>query len=517
MSVRAVQSFVGEASIVCRSVHAQRFREDLMSRFREDPEGTRLPIKLDTTSNGEFEPVPLEPIHHHANRLAHDSASAAARRTGLDRRGFLVSACGAASTLLAFNAAYAAVGRTGGYFELPADAAFDPALAEASLGGDEFIFDVQGHFVNPHGAWLEQLPPDARPLAFFEGADCPAGVGEGRAYLNCFSSDQFIQDVFLDSDTDLMVLSFVPSTADAEPLTIEEAAATAEIVEKMNGTHRMLIHGRVNPNQDGDIERMDMLAERWGVCAWKTYTQWGPDGVGFWLDDDDTGLPFLDKARALGVNIIAVHKGLPFGRQSYEHSTCADIGRVARRYPDLTFLVYHSGFVTAAAEGPYDADRIDGVDSLITSMRENGIAPNSNVYAELGSTWRFLMRDPDSAAHTMGKLLKHVGEDNVLWGTDSIWYGSPQDQIQAFRAFQISEQFQERHGYPAITPELRAKVFGLNALKPYGRYVEDLLPAVRVDSVAQARAAYRESPDPHFKTYGPKTRREFLNFLRNGG
>ena len=48
------------------------------------------------------------------------------------------------------------------------------------------------------------------------------------------------------------------------------------------------------------------------------------------------------------------------------------------------------------------------------------------------------MRDPDSAAHAMGKLFKHVGEDNVLWGTDSIWYGSPQDQIQAFRTFQIS-------------------------------------------------------------------------------
>ena len=61
-----------------------------------------------------------------------------------------------------------------------------------------------------------------------------------------------------------------------------------------------------------------------------------------------------------------------------------------------------------------------------------------NVYAELGSTWRFVMRDPDQAAHLLGKLLKTFGEDRVLWGTDSIWYGSPQDQIQAFRAFQIS-------------------------------------------------------------------------------
>ena len=69
-----------------------------------------------------------------------------------------------------------------------------------------------------------------------------------------------MKDVFLDSDTDLMVLSFVPSTREGEPLTIEEAAATARIVEQLEGTHRLLLHGRVNPNQAGDLEGMDELA-----------------------------------------------------------------------------------------------------------------------------------------------------------------------------------------------------------------------------------------------------------------
>ena len=50
--------------------------------------------------------------------------------------------------------------------------------------------------------------------------------------------------------------------------------------------------------------------------------------------------------------------------------------------------------------------------------------------------------DPDQAAHALGKLLRYVGEDNVLWGTDAIWYGSPQPQIMAFRAFQITEDLQ---------------------------------------------------------------------------
>ena len=214
----------------------------------------------------------------------------------------------------------------------------------------------------------------------------------------------------------------MPSTRAGEPLTIEEAAATARIVERLDGTHRMLLHGRVNPNQPGDLEGMDQLAERYRVAAWKTYTQWGPDGKGFFLDDD-AGLALIEKARKLKIANIAIHKGLPFGQRSYEHSTCVDVGRVAKRFPDVRFLIYHSGFVAGTPEGPYDPKRMDGIDALVTSLRENGIKPNANVYAELGSTWRFLMRDPDSAGHALGKLFKHVGEDNVLWGTDSIWYG----------------------------------------------------------------------------------------------
>jgi hypothetical protein len=139
-----------------------------------------------------------------------------------------------------------------------------------------------------------------------------------------------------------------------------------------------------------------------------------------------------------------------------------------------------------------------------------GVKPNSNVYAELGSTWRFLsMRDPTSAAHALGKLFKYIGEDNVLWGTDSIWYGSPQDQIQAFRTFQISDALAEKHGYPKLTPALRAKVLGRNALRVYSVPDDVVRKHVPRDRIAQERETYRHAPDPTFRTYGPKTRREF--------
>ena len=486
-------------------------------KYQHDPDGTRLPVKLDSTSNGEFEPVALAPVHHAARHEALAAVDRNSRCLAMGRREFLVSACGTAATLLAMNDAYARAGSRGGFFELPRESGLDLHAARSALDKSEMIFDVQGHFVNPTGAWTKALPETARPLRMPKTQSCGPAKGPGQLdYLQCIGPDEFVKDVFMDSDTDLMVLSFVPSTRESEPLTIEEAFVTARIVEKLEGTHRLLIHGRVNPNQKGDLEGMDELAARYPVAAWKTYTQWGPDGKGFWLDDD-VGIAFIEKARKLGVRNIAIHKGLAFGPRSYEHSTCADVGRVAKRFPDVKFLIYHSGFAQDKPEGPYDAKRTDGIDSLVTSLTQNGVKPGSNVYAELGSTWRFLMRDPDSAAHALGKLFNACGQDNVLWGTDSIWYGSPQDQIAAFRTFQIAPELREKHGYPQITPALRAKVFGQNALKVYS-IPADVVKKHLADRVSTDRVAYREErADPRFVTYGPRTRREFLNLKAWGG
>jgi uncharacterized protein len=478
-----------------------------------DPGGTRLPIKLDTTSNGEFTPVPLSPANCAANDLAHKAADKNAKRLAVSRRDFLISACGAASTLLAFNTANAAAGKAGGFFDLPAEAALEPKLG----GQGEFIFDVQGHFVDPNGAWVKKLPPGPNFLSRMPKAGCALASGPGsHSYLRCLGPDEFIKDVFLDSDTDMMVLSFVPSAPDAEPLTIQAADAVRQIVDRMEGTHRLLLHGRVNPNQPEDLESMDELKERWGVSAWKTYTQFGPGGKGYFLSDD-IGTRFIEKARKLGVKVVCVHKGLPFGKQSYEHSKCSDIGVVAKRFPDVSFLVYHSGFVTTVPERAFEGRGAgDGIDTLIRSLIDNDVAPNSNVYAELGSTWRFLMRDPEAAAHALGKLLKYCGENNVLWGTDSIWYGSPQDQIQAFRAFQIAPELRAKYGYPEITPQLRARIFGLNAAKVYSISADEVKKYTGRDRIAREKAAYLERPEPHFLTYGPKTRREFLRLAAAG-
>jgi hypothetical protein len=495
---------------------------DPAMRYRHDPDGSRLPIKLDTTSNGEFMPRALERHSLHANALAMDAVGRHAKRLALSRREFVTSAAGVATTLLAFNDAHAAANRTGGFYEIPRIAALDNAAAAETLAKREFIFDIQGHHVNALERWKAPTMTTATGLGFMPQAKCAYLDPKSEyGHVRCFTGQAFIKEMFLDSDTDMAVLTFTPTSHEDMPLTQDEAEATREMVEAMEGGHRLLVHGRVVPNLAGDVERMPELAEKWRVAAWKTYTQASPDGSsGWWLDDSEHGARLIEMARKTGVRTICIHKGLPLPTpfmtsNNRLYGGCADVGKAAKANPDINFIIYHSGYDLKFRDrefvpGPHEI----GIDSLIQSLLDHDVRPNSNVYAELGTTWRYLMRDPDEAAHALGKLFRYVGVDNVLWGTDSIWYGSPQDQIQAFRTFQISKEFQQRFGYPEVTAEIRAKVFGLNALKPYGLDLADISKSFLADAMHREKAQAADRNDPTFITYGPQTRREFLDLFR---
>ena len=472
-----------------------------------DPEGTRLPVRFDGTSNGEYAPLPLTPTQQAANALAHRMADENARRLGLGRRAFLTSAMGAATVLAACNRVNP---QSGGTYRLASDAPLDAAAAANSLAGGEFIFDVQLHTVDPRGAWTKGAAGEewrmALGQAFAQAKKCK--VGE----FDCYSAETLVKEVFLDSDTDAGVISGLFGPDDGNPTPIAYAAKTRELVEALGGGgKRCLIHGGVLPNLPSEIEGMAWKAQH-RVSAWKLYPQWGPGGAGYMLDSELAARVF-DEGRKLGVKTFAVHKGVSLFGMRPEMSSPRDMGPAAKANPDLTFLVYHSGFQPGVPEGPYDPNS-GGVDRLIRSHKDAGLPRNGgNLYAELGACWRYFMGRPDEAAHVIGKLLATFGEDRILWGTDCIWFGSPQDQIQAFRAFEISPEYQEKYGYPALTAEAKRKIFGLNAARVYGLDV----PSLKNAGLRSARGAYAEQANPSFTTYGPSNRREFLALHREHG
>ncbi|MBX7540076.1 amidohydrolase family protein [Qipengyuania sphaerica] len=476
-----------------------------MANFDCDPDGTRLPIRIDTTSNGEFLPRELTREQVLTNRLAHEAAGENAKRLGIGRRAFLVSSAGAAATLTACNTANP---DAGGRYSVPRQAALDEQLASSVLTGDEFIFDVQTHCVDPSGAWRVgqdgEIWNAVLTQAFGQYQKC------GASGYDCYSAQTLAKEVFLDSDTDAAVVSALWGSQKSNPTPTDYAAEASEIIERIGGSDaRCLIHGGLLPNDPGDLDAMQEKVETYKVDAWKMYPQWGPDGVGYFLDSSDYAARAFEKARELGRTTIAVHKGVPLYGLKYEYSSPRDMGPAAAQNPDLTFLVYHSGWEPGKVESAYNPESPEGVDRLIKSRIDAGLKPNEgNLYAELGSVWRFHMGRPDEAAHLMGKLLKYFGEDRIMWGTDSIWFGSPQDQIQAFRTFEISEEYQERFGYPALTAEAKRKIFGLNGARVYGLDPRDF---ARPDSLEELRAENREEANPSFATYGPHNRRDFLS------
>ncbi|HLT70405.1 MAG TPA: amidohydrolase family protein [Acidimicrobiales bacterium] len=477
-------------------------------RGDEDDE-PRLPIKLGPVSNGEFHPIPHSPVVREAIRRTYRLADENARRLNMSRRRFLSSITGAAATLFVLAACSKEEAadrgeRPGGTFDVSEDATRDTATALEELGGEEFIFDVQTHYVNYDadpgiGEWTAAFPQSAC-------AEGEAGAGAKA----CFTAEAYFREVFVRSDTSMTILSALP-TASLAGLQPDDMAFAIDVATRLGCDGRVLMHGGAYPHHgpvEAALASMTELRERYPLAAWKIYTM-TPTDAHFYFDDHDPDRPqigqrFIDHVREIGPPIICTHKGISsIVGSTPELADPRDIGPAAARNPDIAFVVYHSGFEPGGGgTGPYDPDDPDpqGVDRLIRSLQDAGVEPNSNVYAELGGTWWFLMRDPTAAAHVLGKLLRYVGEDRVVWGTDSIWFGTPQDQIQAMRAFQISEELQERHGYPALTDEVKAKIFGISSARLYG--IEPVTGSC--DLTPEEVEAVRASMPPA-RTYGPET------------
>lgn len=490
------------------------------------------PLPLGSRSNGEYFHEQTE----HERRLRHEilrRADEQARRRGLDRREFLASSLGMATALATISAC-----RPRGDGS-PLDNGYEPSPPEADpregcepLQPPEFVLDVQTHHVDADGAWRETNDVYREMLAGLPLEAC------GPDRFECISAAQYVDLVFHDSDTSVAVLSGIPAAACSpsgppvcgEPLDDRQITATRELVNGLARSPRSVNHAMVTPNVElpRQLEQMQQLVEELGVAGFKFYPPWGPNGEGYWLDDPAVGIPCIEHARSLGVRTICVHKGLPLPGFDHVHTDPRDVVAVAARFPDMNFIVYHSAWLHGGpgnGEGPYDPEgRVDpsnperfpvhmGVSSLVHAMKEHGLGPGSNVYADLGSVWTNLITQPDQAAHVLGKLLLHLGEDNVLWGTDSVFTGSPQPLIEAFRAFRISERFQQTYGYPALDDALRRKIFGLNAAPLFGVDPEAVRCELADDAIARRKRALDEALGPRRWVakpgLGPRTRREF--------
>jgi hypothetical protein len=447
-----------------------------------------VPPLLRRSASDEYEPMPWTVRDLRALARLADELPARARAIGMSVDEYRFDRRGTAATLLAIDAEHG-----GGFFAVPDAAAVDEATAEAAFAGRAPVIDVQTHLVDParwtgpHAAALAGFLTMVDPERWPDGVD-PTVIDAG-AWAGL---------VFGASETAVALLTSTPGPAASNVLTNSQIASAREVIDRYAGAGRVLTHTIVHPNL-GPGE-LDAMTEWRAVCrpsGWKVYTLFGPPTAasptgGWFLDDDEIGSPFLERVRELGPRVVATHKGLggPIPDASVAAASPRDIGPAAAAFPDIDFVVYHSGYERDpnGAEGPFVVDAPDderrGVDRLVASLAAHGLGLGANVYAELGTTWFLMLRRPVEAAHVLGKLLVALGPERILWGTDSVWYGSPQPLIDAFRAFQIPAAMQEEFGYPALDAETKERILSHNARRVYA-IDDDVL--TRVDAERDAR------------------------------
>ena len=373
-----------------------------------------------------------------------------AAKARLSRRSFLGTASGFAAAMLAVNEI------TGmKFFEVTPAEAVDVAAAQeikvARKAGPDFIVDAHTHICWRKDGYIPGVNTTERGMWFVQLLD---DLGKAMGLPNGtkdMTVENFGKLIVEGSDTSVAVFNpfgFREDYGGKDMIPIEEQAE----VKQRWPDRTVMLGGGLTPNQGlrETQDRMQMFVEKYKISGLKLYTFDSTPKRGWWFDDQKLAYPLWEKARKLGIKNIGCHKGIPFGQFMARYAHPEDFDAVCDDFPDLNFIAYHSAW-------PYQNE--------LAALK--GFKPQrKNLYCELGSTFAATVTNrPLECAHVLGTLLRDIGPDYVMWGTDSALWGNPQWQIDAFRKFQIPDQLVEGHGYPKLTDEIKAKVFGQNAAR----------------------------------------------------
>jgi predicted TIM-barrel fold metal-dependent hydrolase len=463
---------------------------------------SETPIPTRLVSNEEFPTMPQTPAQREVEARILVAAGLLAPRLGVSRRDFLRTSGGMAASFIAMNAVF------GPFFDVGDVEAAENAAAKESTGAPYFIFDVQLHYVgdnyDPANAEASRAGAVSKgALVGLRGHSKKLNpkLASDTGTIADLSWQNFVKEVFLDSDTAIGLISTPPGPYPNEAVVPpKEMAHIRDEINRITQSRRMLAHGLVTPQLGkADLDFMDMQAETLKVDAWKAYTGAYPKGFehGWFVDDEKIAYPMFEKIRQSGIKRFCVHKGLPLGTVAdYNHPR--DLIKAAKDFPDIAFMAYHSGLLNASAPKP-DGNIPWTTEFCEMKKKEPGI---QNIYMELGSTFgQLVSTNPTACAHLIGQLIAAFGDDHVLWGTDSIWYGSPQWQIEAFRRFRIPDELIEKHGYAPLTREVKEKIFGLNSARVFGVDVDATRNALPKDYLSSIKMSYLDEgarPSNHF-------------------
>ena len=315
--------------------------------------------------------------------------------------------------------------------------------------------------------------------------------------LRSLKADSSIEgQVFLSGVADLQHVALEPSGGKASDRRIDCVERRQKVTDQdeLAGSRRAMAHGLLYVGR-GNLDYIQYQAEHHRPDAWKGYNisnaakvDSGP--MRQWQhDDENVAYPTFELISKMyrhgklskGGNIIAVHKGLARGAPPLAHNGYpSDMPKALRDWPNLNFLTYHSciqdtffddqALAEIRASEAGTRPLMGGVPNIDwTTPYAIWTGPFRNSYAEIGTTFASsVVTFPTVTAHILGQLLMFKGPNQIVFGSDSLWYGSPQWQIEALWRFKIPEKIRERWGYPELDEQAKRNILGLTSAKLYG-------------------------------------------------
>jgi hypothetical protein len=462
------------------------------------PDATPIPTQI--VASDEYLPFPQTAKQRELKARLLTLGDGLARHQGMSRRRFFQTAAGMAAAYVALNETF------GGLFAASRAEAATPEMANARATAlqDQFIMDMHTHF----------LRDDTRLTNF---VSMRAAVGKagwnkdlaGREQtLADLKYENYVKEMFLDSDSKLVLISSAPSdVAQDWFLTNRQMAEARSKVNERFGSKRLYTHAIFTPGQPGWLEQVDAALEL-KPDSMKGYTigdntHKETSRYPWRMDDEQTTYRAYEKFVKAGIRNVCVHKGLfapPLERQFpglRPFVDASDVGRAAKDWPQLNFIIYHGAYrhvggdpKVALAEFE-QTGRISWTSDLADVPEKFGVA---NVYADVGQLFATtLIAEPRVTAALLGVMIKRMGVDKVCWGTDAVWTGSPQWQIEGLRRIEIPEDMQKSHGFAPLGPAdgpVKQAIFGGNNARLYNIDPAGVERELRNDKLTKLKAAY---------------------------
>jgi predicted TIM-barrel fold metal-dependent hydrolase len=286
-------------------------------------------------------------------------------------------------------------------------------------------------------------------------------------YFQRMTADALESALFLESPTDLAWFHSIPAWGiwpDLSP-----ASVGLEICERRPS--RMFMYGAVSPLEGTKaIEDLERQVDEWAITGVKLYPADFIDGQlrSWYMNDESVIYPILQRCSELGVRVVAIHKAVPLGNAPTQTFRPDDVDYAARDFPGLNFEIVHGGFAFLE-ETAFQVARFE------------------NIYVNLEASSGLLLHSPGRFARILGELMLWGGARKIVWGTGTTAI-HPAPLVEAFDAFEFSEQMTSELGYPQLDDEIKRDILARNFVRMHRLDLDELAERIRDDEVARTLA-----------------------------